>query len=262
MTGHPGSLPICRPCWNAASPASRAGIGVREGGLDATDRYLDMVGMTGFGSRYPDELSGGQQQRVALARSFAAGPRLILLDEPFSNLDAALRGATRREIRHLLKAAGMGIVFVTHDQEEALSFADRVAVMREGRLLQTGTPQQVYDCPADTFVATFLGRANLLTGMVVGGVCDTPLGTLQIAAPDGPATLSIRPEHLRLWLPQAGEAATGRVSTVEFKGHDSTYWIDCAGTNVQVDIMRGPRLAEGTPVVIGIAGDIHCIARS
>ncbi|WP_062119964.1 ABC transporter ATP-binding protein [Aureimonas sp. AU40] len=187
--------------------------------------FVEMVGLSGFESRFPDQLSGGQQQRVALARAFAARPDAILLDEPFSNLDAALRQTTRREIRSLLKASGVGAVFVTHDQEEALSFADRVCVMREGRIEQIGTPDEVYDRPATGFVASFLGRTNLVRAHARGGEVETPFGRAALrGTADGEVLLSIRPEHIRLTA-ATSEALSALVVEREFKGHDATLWV-------------------------------------
>ncbi|MDD2869240.1 ABC transporter ATP-binding protein [Neomegalonema sp.] len=212
------------------------------------DRFLDMVGLGGYGPRYPDQLSGGQQQRVALARSFAARPKLILLDEPFSNLDAALRAKTRREIRRILKATGLGVLFVTHDQEEALSFADRLAVMREGRILQIGRPEEVYARPASAFVAQFLGRTNLLAGAARGAQAETPLGLLPLAAPaEGEVLLSLRPEDLGL---EPDAAGAGEIVGREFKGHDATYWVRAAGAEWQADAMGPPLMEIGTRVIL------------
>lgn len=195
--------------------------------------YLDMVGLNGLGDRFPDQLSGGQQQRVALARTLAAGPRLILLDEPFSNLDAALRHVTRREIRDLLKSRGIGAIFVTHDQEEALSFADRVAVMRKGRIEQIGTPEEVYAGPRTAFVARFLGRTNLVAGEADGDKAMTPLGPIPLAAPAfGSVLLSVRPEHLAFEDDAQGGAV---IAARDFKGHDVTYWVKAGSTEYQVD---------------------------
>jgi len=180
---------------------------------------LQMVGMTVFKDRHPGELSGGQQQRVALARAIAPGPKVVLLDEPFASLDAGLRQATRDEVRALLKENHIGVVLVTHDQEEALSFADRIGVMRSGKLEQVGTPEEVYERPATPFVAQFLGRTNLLPGEALGWEANTPLGRLPLAEPaTGAVMLSLRPEHLRL---EAG--GEGLVLAREFKGHDLTY---------------------------------------
>ena len=241
----------------ALFPHMTAAENVRFGARDpaAVARWLEMVGLAGLGDRFPEELSGGQQQRVALARSFAAEPGLILLDEPFSNLDAALRSVTRREIRALLKAAGTGILFVTHDQEEALSFADRVAVMRNGRVLQTGPAQEVYDAPADAFVAGFLGRTNLLRGAADGAHATTRFGRLALSRPaTGDVVLSLRPERIGIRPLAAGEPADGWIVAAEFKGHDLTYWVRCGDVDLQVDAMHQARLTEGTGVRVIVDG--------
>ena len=191
----------------------------------AATEALWMVGLLDFEDRDPHELSGGQQQRVALARAVAAGSNVILMDEPFSNLDPELRHATRSEIRQLAHRAGRGLVLVTHDQEEALSTADRLAVMHEGRLVQTGEPRQVYNQPATAFVAQFLGRTNLLEVEGSGQFGTSPLGRVELnPATTGAATGSLRPEHLALrpWSDGDGEPA-GTVTVREFKGHDMTY---------------------------------------
>lgn len=190
---------------------------------------LEMVGMADFKDRKPHELSGGQQQRVALARSIAPSPKLILLDEPFSNLDAGMRHSTREEIQGLLKEAGMSAVFVTHDQEEALCFADRLAVMHDGRIEQIGTPETVYQRPQTPFVADFLGATNLITGEAEGDYANTPLGTFQIVpAARGKVFLSIRPEHLIMVPPETTDSSNGvgKIVTREFKGHDLTYRVE------------------------------------
>ena len=187
---------------------------------------LEMVGMTAFKDRKPYQLSGGQQQRVALARSIAPNPKLILLDEPFSNLDAGLRHSTREEIRVLLKNAGMSAVFITHDQEEAFCFADRLAVMHNGRIEQIGTPETVYRRPQTPFVADFLGVTNLIGGEAEGDCAETPLGRFQIApSAQGKVLLSIRPEHLVMVQSNgAGQNnGVGEIVMREFKGHDLTY---------------------------------------
>ena len=125
---------------------------------------LELVGLAGLGDRLPAELSGGQQQRVALARALAFKPRALLLDEPLSALDAATRVAMRDEIRRIQRSQNIATLLITHDQDEALSLADRIAVLRDGRLVQAATPHEIYDRPADGFVAGFVGRANLLAG--------------------------------------------------------------------------------------------------
>lgn len=192
---------------------------------------LGLVGLTVFKDRKPGELSGGQQQRVALARAIAPGPKLVLLDEPFSSLDAALRQSTRDEVRALLKQAGIGAILVTHDQEEALSFADRLAVMRSGQLEQVGTPEEVYHHPRTPFVAQFLGRTNLIPGEARGLEAETPLGRLLLSEEaHGAVLLSLRPEGLGLAMPLghlgiSGKQLEGTVLAREFKGHDMTYRI-------------------------------------
>jgi iron(III) transport system ATP-binding protein len=186
---------------------------------------LCMMGLREFRNRSPFELSGGQQQRVALARAIAPTPELILLDEPFSNLDAVLRQSTRDEIRSLLKKAGMTAVLVTHDQEEALSFADRIAVMNHGRIEQIGTPEEVYYRPRTRFVAQFLGTTNLITAEAIGATALTEFGRVNLDRPaTGRVTLSIRPEHLTVEKPNRHyDNYLGEIVSREFKGHDITY---------------------------------------
>ena len=211
---------------------------------------LEMVGMTPLKDRKPHELSGGQQQRVALARSIAPSPKLILLDEPFSNLDAGMRHSTREEIRTLLKDAGadssafserkMSAVFVTHDQEEALCFADRLGVMQDGRIEQIGTPETVYHRPQTPFVADFLGVTNLIDGEAEGNCAETPLGKFRIApSARGKVLLSIRPEHLVMVQPdETGQNnGVGEIIMRDFKGHDLTYRVRIGTKNyvVQTD---------------------------
>ena len=201
---------------------------------------LEMVGLADLGSRKPHDLSGGEQQRVALARSIAPSPKLILLDEPFSNLDAGLRQATRKEVRQLLKDAGMTAMLVTHDREEALSFADRVAVMANGRLEQTGAPEAMYNRPETPFVAEFLGKTNLIPGDAFGDCADTQLGRFKLDChAQGRVLLSLRPEHLEMVHATAGEknAKLGKIVEREFKGHDLTYRVQIEGEDyfVQTD---------------------------
>ncbi len=155
---------------------------------------LELVGLADLGHRMPAELSGGQQQRVALARALAPEPAVVLLDEPFSGLDAALRAEVRGEVRDLLRLAGVSALLVTHDQDEALSVADRVAVMHDGRIEQIGTPEEVYLVPASRWVGAFLGEIDVLEGDARGGRVSTVLA--DIASPDleGPVDVLVRPE--------------------------------------------------------------------
>ena len=193
------------------------------------EEVLCRTGMGDYKHRNPSELSGGQQQRVALARAIAPKPKLVLLDEPFSNLDAVLRDSTRKEVRNILKKAGMSALLVTHDQEEALSFADRIAVMNNGRIEQIGTPEEVYYQPKTKFVAQFLGRTNLFHVDASGSEeVMTELGKIHLnSSASGRVLCSIRPEHLTLEKANGAEAEAG-IGTIisrEFKGHDITYHV-------------------------------------
>ncbi|EHB45324.1 Fe(3+)-transporting ATPase [Mycolicibacterium rhodesiae JS60] len=174
-------------------------------------------------ARRPSELSGGQQQRVALARALARRPIVMLLDEPFSALDTGLRATTRKAVAHTLSEAGVTTLLVTHDQEEALSMADQVAVMRDGRFTQVGTPREVYLNPATRFTAEFLGECVYLAGTVRDGVAECVLGRLPApTAPDGPATVLLRPEQLRATVvpDHLSGTAAGTVIGTEFLGPD------------------------------------------
>ena len=193
---------------------------------------LALVGLTGLERRFPHELSGGQQQRVALARALAVDPELVLLDEPFSSLDAALRASLRQEVAEILRSRGTTTVLVTHDQDEALSMADRVAVLREGRIVADARPEEVYRSPVDADMAEFVGEANLMDGKVVGGAVDTSLGRLvlqdglaaALAAGGNEATVLVRPEQLevraRTTAPASG-AIPAKVVERAFFGHDA-----------------------------------------
>lgn len=159
---------------------------------------LEQVGLEGLQDRLPSELSGGQQQRVAVARAIVQKPEVLLFDEPLSNVDAKLRRKVRAEIRDLQRRFGLTAVYVTHDQEEALSVSDRIIVMQAGKIAQIGTPQDLYDRPATPFVADFIGDANLIDGTVQSGHFHAGDLSIALAGPDGPATTSIRPERIRL----------------------------------------------------------------
>ncbi len=180
---------------------------------------LDLVGLTGFGERYPKQLSGGQQQRVALARVLALKPKLLLFDEPLSNLDAKLRVQMRHEIRQLQKEVGITSLFVTHDQEEAMTIADRIAVMNKGRIDQIGTPAEIYDHPRTRFVADFIGTSNLIDGRMAGGRFVSKSGLELPCSSPGPgndleAVLAVRPEKVELADASAQDALSGTVTRV------------------------------------------------
>lgn len=195
-------------------------------------KNLKRVGIAHLHERMPHHLSGGEQQRVALARSLATQPKLLLLDEPFSSLDTDLRQVTREEVRELLKKFGISVVLVTHDQEEALSFADRVAVMNNGTIEQIGTPENVYRKPKTVYVANFLGKTNIIETCINDGYADTPLGLIEIDSPDKTKVLlSIRPEYFNLatHLADKNDSVSGRIIAREFKGHDLTYTVKVRG---------------------------------
>lgn len=200
------------------------GLG-KETPLSRVDEVIELVGLHGLGERMPNELSGGQQQRVALARALAPNPDVILLDEPFSNLDAALRDRVRRELKVILTEARTTAVFVTHDQEEALATSDIVAVMRNGQVLQADTPGHLYSHPATEWVATFLGDADVLGGMARNGHVETILGTFDTPL-SGPVSIVIRPENVQM---SVGESPNATVANIEFFGHDQLITLAMAG---------------------------------
>ncbi|MPY46410.1 ABC transporter ATP-binding protein, partial [Streptomyces phyllanthi] len=192
---------------------------------ERTEEMLGLVGLAGYGDRMPHELSGGQQQRVALARALAPSPQLVLLDEPFNALDSALRAGVRADVRSALRSTGATAVLVTHDQQEALSTADLVAVVRDGGVAQCATPQDLYGRPADPWVAGFVGDAVLLPGTVgADGTARTALGTVSLSAPPPDArtgTVVLRPEQLRLTTPETEGAVRGTVTDLCYFGHDA-----------------------------------------
>jgi iron(III) transport system ATP-binding protein len=184
---------------------------------------LETVGLAGLGERTPDQLSGGQQQRVALARALAPEPEVILLDEPFSNLDADLRASVREEVRQILRDAGATAVLVTHDQEEALSIADRVAVMLDGGIAQVGPPEEIYHRPATRTIADFIGDVQFLPGAASGRRARTALGEIPLHGPfEGPVDVMLRPEMLRLAPLSEGvdDAVAATIVSRAFFGHD------------------------------------------
>jgi iron(III) transport system ATP-binding protein len=196
------------------------GLG-RNGGRERVDDVLELVGLGGQGHRPVHELSGGQQQRVALARALAPTPELILLDEPFSNLDAGLRERLRDEVAGILRAAGVTALFVTHDQAEALSIAETVAVMREGRIEQVGTPEEIYSRPASMWVARFLGEIEVVPGQATNGRVECELGSLPAEQEvEGQVDVLIRPESLAIGLSGPQNAADAQVTGRRFYGHD------------------------------------------
>jgi iron(III) transport system ATP-binding protein len=231
------------------------------------DESLEMVGLAGMGDRVPSTLSGGQQQRVALARAIAPRPSVLLLDEPFSNLDAALRAQVRTEIHQLLVSLGITTVFVTHDQDEAFVLGDRVAVLAEGRVVQIGPPAELYQRPATRWLAGFVGDANLLAGTAEGTMAVTVLGGIPLhAEASGPVDVLVRPEDLALEplaeadtdtesAAGAGDGIEAQVELVEFVGHDTTYLVRSGELSLQVRRPSMPVVARGDRVVVRYSGD-------
>jgi iron(III) transport system ATP-binding protein len=211
---------------------------------------LELVGLVGYGDRMPYELSGGQQQRVALARALAPDPALVLLDEPFSALDTGLRASVREDVRTALRTAGATAVLVTHDQEEALSMADLVAVMAAGRIAQAAPPGRLYTAPSDLGVATFVGDAVVLDAVATATGADSPLGRLELqdSGLRGPGRVVVRPEQVVLSSPANG--VVGTVTGTVFYGHDAVVRVSVSATGGAVPVAaRCQGLPQG--VVIG-----------
>lgn len=252
-------------------PRQRLSPSARAARRDRVEQMLELVGLPGMGERRPDELSGGQQQRVALARALAPEPAVLLLDEPFSALDAALRVELREEVRDLLRSIGATAVLVTHDQAEALSLADRVAMMRDGRVIQFGTPAAVYAHPVDPEAAAFLGESMELPCRVAAAVPGTdlldlqcPLGAVRVAATavypsaDKADTgrLVLRPEQLLL--AESGTPAV--VAATSYFGHDGLAQLDLAdGTRllVRLDGRRIPPV--GAEVRVRVSPELEAM---
>jgi iron(III) transport system ATP-binding protein len=231
---------------------------------------LDMVGLDGLGRRYPHQLSGGQQQRVALARALATEPEIVLLDEPFSSLDASLRASVRAEVLEVLRKAGTTSVLVTHDQDEALSMADQVAVLRGGVIAQLATPSELYGQPHDAALAQFLGESNLVSGAVAvsadgaGGLAaETALGRLAVSSwrggpAGGAAQVMIRPEQLLIGTTE-GAPVVATVESYQYFGHDAVVRVrpelDLLPELV-VRVTGGRPLAAGSRVGLTVAGPV------
>jgi iron(III) transport system ATP-binding protein len=228
-------------------------------GLEASGRIrrvgevLEMVGLAGFENRMPHELSAGQQQRVALARALAPRPQVILADEPFSNLDAALRKRLRAEVRTILRDAETTAILVTHDQEEALAISDRLALMNEGRVVQTGPPDHVYRNPATSWVAEFLGDADFFDAEARGGRITTPFGTFPTTR-TGKVKVMVRPESVTVFPHTQG---MGVVVYREFFGHDQLLSVELPGDiTLRARCWPQPALAPGDRVAVSVDG-IH-----
>ena len=242
------------------------------------EELLEMVGIAPLAGRLPHQLSGGEQQRVAVARALARRPQALLLDEPFSSLDAALRTHVREEVHGLLREQGVTTVLVTHDQEEALSLADSVAVLRDGQIVQQGAPAELYERPADERLARFLGAVNVLYASFLGETAQTLLGPLPLSAPagraDGAGVVMLRPEQLEV-RPLAGEDAggtdspgaedagaglAGHVEECRYYGHDALLEIRAGaaegGELLLARVAGDEALPEGTRVQIRARGSV------
>ncbi|NUT36331.1 MAG: ABC transporter ATP-binding protein [Hamadaea sp.] len=223
------------------------------------DEVLALVGLAGHGSRMPHQLSGGQQQRVAVARALAPRPPLVLLDEPFSALDAALRAEIRRDIRTALHADGATALLVTHDQGEALSMADQVAVMHAGRIVQHAAPDIVYAEPASAWVATFVGEAILLNATLGDGQAETALGRLPVTGhfANGTATVLLRPEQIQ---PIGHDGVSAAVIRCDFHGHDALLHLRLDdGTNVVSRVLGAPVPHPGDNIQVAVHGHARVI---
>jgi len=241
------------------------GLARHEGRRDRVRELLELVGLSGLHHRYPHQLSGGQQQRVALARALATEPEIVLLDEPFSSLDASLRASVRADVLRVLRLAGTTSVLVTHDQDEALSMADQVAILRDGVIAQMGTPSEMYRQPEDPALARFLGESNLVQGTVQGLTVDTPLGQLAfLPSTRGScqghsgmrASVLVRPEQLVITAVDEG-AVVGTVGSYEYFGHDAVVRIQPeseALPELVVRVTGGDPLAAGTKVGLVVHG--------
>jgi iron(III) transport system ATP-binding protein len=247
--------------------AENVGFGLpRRGRAAGTAAALALVGLEAIGGRYPHEISGGQQQRVALARALAPEPAIVLLDEPWSSIDPMRRGAMREELAGILRAAGTTVLLVTHDQEEALSLADRVALMRDGEIVQVDTPERLYRAPVDPWSAEFVGAANFLDGRRAAGRAVTALGAFAAAGgPDGPCRVLVRPELVQL---RSSPSGAGLVVGREFRGHDVLYRVRLAdGTDlcsqrpsnevVELGARVDIRLHDGPVAVFPPAASVH-----
>ena len=248
--------------------AQNVGFGLKVNGTakqeiqSRVEEMLSLIGLPDLGARYPFQLSGGQQQRVALARALAPRPQVLLLDEPLSALDAKIRVSLREEIRAIQQKLGITTIFVTHDQEEALSISDRIVVMHQGIADQVGTPFEIYNNPATRFVAGFVGTLNLMEAKVI----DAEKGVTTIGGapvilgrplPEGKATLAARPETIRLGrAPGKDTVLTGKITGVNFLGSVIRLRADVGGQVIHFDTFNAPGVpppAPGTEVELSLS---------
>ena len=249
--------------------AGNIGFGLKVAGVAAAaiaervKEMLKLIGLPQLADRYPWQLSGGQQQRVALARAIAPRPTVLLLDEPLSALDAKIRVSLREEIRAIQKELGITTIFVTHDQEEALSMSDRVMVMNEGRIEQIGTPFEVYNRPLTPFVASFVGTLSVLHGTIeniahgvvkTGGATFAGLTLPPTATAGGKVTLAMRPEALRLEERPGDQVLEGRIIAVDFMGSVIRIRIRLGDEQLSLDAFNDP---SRPPAAVGEMVKVH-----
>ncbi len=227
----------------------------RDAAAQSVRQSLRQVRMEGFADRRPDELSGGQQQRVALARALVTEPRLLLLDEPLSALDANLRHEMRALVKELQREGGYTTIFVTHDQEEAVVLADRIALLFDGKLQMYDKPQAFYDRPASRRIAEFFGTTNFIGGRAKNGAVETALGRLRLArtAQPGDITLTVRPEAVRLG--DGENSFPARVTHVAYLGTRISCSLDANGVALRVTLPPHTRVREGERVTIRLPAD-------
>jgi iron(III) transport system ATP-binding protein len=225
------------------------------------DECLALVGLVARAGSYPHELSGGERQRVALARALAADPEVVLLDEPFASLDAGLREALREEVAEILRRAGTSALLVTHDQSEALSLAGTVAVMRDGRIEQVGTPEEIYERPSSRWLAEFLGEADVLPGTAAGGVVECELG--RFGAPgdvSGSVMVVVRPESIAIGT--AGSGSHAVVVARSFYGHDQLVHLELpSGLRLRSRRLGFPAWHPGDRVRVWVDGPVSTLTR-
>jgi iron(III) transport system ATP-binding protein len=227
---------------------------------------LEAVGLVGAEHQFPHQLSGGQQQRVALARALAVEPHIVLLDEPFAALDDNLRQSVRADVQEILRVNGATTILVTHDQDEALSMADLVAVMREGRIAQLASPEELYHHPLDPELATLVGGANLIRGFATGRDVTTAFGTLHVRddldeAAQGDVTVMVRPEQIEVSTDLTSPGVPGRVVHAHFHGHDAVFRVALDTSDelspLTVRVLGATRVKTDTDVRLKVKGDVE-----
>lgn len=226
---------------------------------------LELVGLAGLEARMPDSLSGGQQQRVALGRALAQRPSVLLLDEPFSNLDPTLRHQVRFDVQELLARVGVTTLLVTHDRDEAFVLGDRVAIMRDGAVVQVGSPERIYTDSAQEWVAAFVGELSVIAGRAEGPFAETSMGRMELCEPlHGPVKLGLRPQQIRLSPVEHGAdaagattaPAVGMVERVEYHGPRTTYRISHGSERLLAEEAGVPRFGAGRRLVLGVEGPV------